>query len=104
MHAPGSVTAFTAERMIFTCTSDCHGFASGHAFKLLEHHWFEPGGDNDFLVRKAGSYVLEKRPERGGVSLRARLHQASMFVAGSPALRLSSIAEVQATLDQPADC
>lgn len=50
--------------------------------------------------RKAGSYVLELRPERGGLTLRERLHQASMFVAGSAAVRLSSIAEVQAMLDQ----
>ncbi|WP_223164901.1 DcrB-related protein [Massilia mucilaginosa] len=61
----------------------------------------------DFVVpntgtvwRKAGSYVLEKRPERGTPNLRAQLYQASMFVAGSPAVRLSSIAEVQAMLDQ----
>lgn len=52
------------------------------------------------LWRKAGSYVLELRPERAAVSLRERLHQASMFVAASPAVQLSSIAEVQAMLDQ----
>ncbi len=55
------------------------------------------------LWRKAGSYVLELRPERGAASLRERLHQASVFVAGSPAVRLSSIAEVQAMLNQPTE-
>ncbi|WP_166884660.1 DcrB-related protein [Massilia sp. CCM 8734] len=55
------------------------------------------------LWRKAGSYLLEMRPERGAASLRERLHQASMFVAGSPTVRLSSIAEVQAMLNQPTE-
>ncbi|NHZ94489.1 DcrB-related protein [Massilia sp. CCM 8734] len=55
------------------------------------------------LRRKAGSYVLEKRPERATPTLRAQLYQASMFVAGSAAVRLSSIADVQAMLDQSAE-
>ncbi|NHZ35824.1 DcrB-related protein [Massilia rubra] len=56
------------------------------------------------LWRKAGSYVLERRPERAAPSLRTQLYQASMFVAGSPLVRLSSIAEVQAMLAQSASC
>ncbi|CUI03126.1 DcrB-related protein [Massilia antarctica] len=50
------------------------------------------------LWRKAGSYMLEARPERGAPGLRERLHLATIFVAGSPTVRLSSIAEVQAML------
>ncbi|MFB9242588.1 DcrB-related protein [Massilia antarctica] len=53
------------------------------------------------LWRKAGSYTLEPRPERTAPGLRDQLHLAAVFVAGSPAVRLSSIADVQATLGQP---
>lgn len=55
------------------------------------------------LWRKAGSYSLEARPERTEPGLRERLHLASVFVAGSPAVRLSSIAEVQAMLGNAAE-
>ncbi|WP_167241262.1 DcrB-related protein [Massilia genomosp. 1] len=54
------------------------------------------------LWRKAGSYTLEARPERGAPGLRERMHLATIFVAGSPEVRLSSIAEVQAMLGQSA--
>ncbi|MFB9240539.1 DcrB-related protein [Massilia antarctica] len=55
------------------------------------------------LWRKAGSYTLEARPERGAPGLRERLHLATIFVAGSPTVRLSSIAEVQAMLGHVAE-
>jgi hypothetical protein len=54
------------------------------------------------LWRKAGSYTLEARPHVGAPGLHERLHLATIFVAGSPAVRLSGIAEVQAMLGQGA--
>ncbi|NHZ67094.1 type VI secretion system tip protein TssI/VgrG, partial [Massilia genomosp. 1] len=50
---------------IFTGTSDCRGFASGHTFKLTEHHWFEQGGDNDFLVLSVQYSARNNYFERG---------------------------------------
>ena len=51
------------------------------------------------LWRKAGSYVLEARLERAAPSLRDQLHLAAVFVCASPVMPLSSIAEVQASLE-----
>jgi len=35
---------------VFNGSSNCRGMLAGHTFKLLEHHWFAEGGDNDFIV------------------------------------------------------
>ncbi len=55
------------------------------------------------LFRKAGTYVLVARPELAAPSLRERLSQASVFVAGSADVPYASLAEVQAHLDQAAE-
>ena len=54
------------------------------------------------LWRKPGSYVLTAHPDAVAASLRERLHQAAVFVAGSQAVPFASIADVQAHLDQVA--
>lgn len=60
----------------------------------------------DFIVpgsgtwwRKPGKFVLAARPEVAAAPLRERLHQAAVFVAGSPEVPYASLAEVQAHLD-----
>ncbi|MFB9240540.1 type VI secretion system tip protein VgrG [Massilia antarctica] len=51
---------------IFTGTSDCRGFAAGHTFKLMDHHWFEEGGDdNDFMVLSVQYSARNNYFERG---------------------------------------
>lgn len=52
------------------------------------------------LQRQPGRYVLELHPDTQATSLHARLHLAAIFVAGSAAVRLSSIADVRELLDQ----
>ena len=55
------------------------------------------------LWRRPGSYVLTAHPDGAAASLRERLHQAAVFVAGSPEVPYASIAEVQAHLNQAAE-
>lgn len=55
------------------------------------------------LWRKAGTYVLEARPDLAAPPLRERLHLAAVYLASSAAVPFSSIADVQAHVDQPAE-
>ena len=55
------------------------------------------------LWRKPGTYVLAAQSHDGAATLRDRLHQAAVFVAGSPEVPYASIAEVKAHLDQIAE-
>ena len=52
------------------------------------------------LWRKPGRYVLAARPDVTAPALRERLHEVAVFVAGSPEVTYTSIAEVQAHLEQ----
>jgi len=72
--------------------------------------FFDAAGDRlypNFVVpnsgtvwRKAGTYVLEARPQLAGASLRDSLNGLTVFVQGSPAVPFNSIAAVQAHLDK----
>jgi hypothetical protein len=55
------------------------------------------------LWRKAGSYVLEARPDQAAASLGERLHLVAMYVPGTAAVPYATLAELQAHFRPPAE-